>query len=44
MVQSILSSLAAPDSETTANEMILVGHGISGDLERLADLKISKAI
>jgi len=40
VVQSIFSGLAAPDSETTPNELILVGHGISGDLDRLADLKI----
>jgi len=40
IVQSVFSSLATPDSETTANEVILVAHGISGDLERLADLKI----
>jgi len=40
LVQNVFSGLAAPDSETTPNELILVGHGISGDLDRLADLKI----
>lgn len=40
IVQSIFSNFASPDSETAANDLILVAHGISGDLERLADLKI----
>ncbi|KAG6864937.1 hypothetical protein C0991_006208 [Blastosporella zonata] len=34
------SSLASPDSETTANTLVLVAHGISGDLSRLEEMKI----
>ncbi|CUA75391.1 hypothetical protein RSOLAG22IIIB_11717 [Rhizoctonia solani] len=36
----IPTSLATPDSESIANSLVLVGHNISGDLERLAELKI----
>lgn len=35
------SSLASPDSETTPNNLVLVAHGISGDLARMEDMKIS---
>lgn len=35
------SSLASPDSETIPNKLVLVAHGLSGDLQRLADMKIS---
>jgi hypothetical protein len=35
------SSFASPDSETTANSLVLVAHGISGDLSRLEEMKIS---
>lgn len=38
---SAYSSLATPDSETTENNLVLVGHAIQGDLQRLEDLKIS---
>ncbi|KAG6872115.1 hypothetical protein C0995_012892 [Termitomyces sp. Mi166 len=34
------SSLASPDSETTPNTLVLVAHGISGDLARLDEMKI----
>ncbi|KIM31759.1 hypothetical protein M408DRAFT_39522, partial [Serendipita vermifera MAFF 305830] len=40
IVQTIVDSLASPDSDSQANELVLVAHGISGDLERLSDLKI----
>jgi hypothetical protein len=35
------SSLASPDSEITANSLVLVAHGASGDLSRLEEMKIS---
>ena len=37
-----VDSLASPDSETQPNDMVLVAHGVSGDLERLSELKIRK--
>ncbi|KAG9084058.1 hypothetical protein FRC06_004252 [Ceratobasidium sp. 370] len=43
IINSVISSLATPDSESVANSLVLVGHNISGDLDRLADLKISKS-
>ena len=36
------SSLIGPDSETTSNNVVIVGHGISGELSRWEDMKISK--
>jgi hypothetical protein len=36
------SSLASPDSETVSNNLVLVAHGIGGDLARLEEMKISK--
>lgn len=38
-----IDSLASPDSETQPNDMVLVAHGVSGDLERLSELKIRKS-
>lgn len=40
IINSVIASLATPDSESVANSLVLVGHNISGDLDRLADLKI----
>jgi hypothetical protein len=40
IIQSVISSLASPDSETTVNSLVLVGHGINGDLSRLEEMKI----
>ncbi|KAG9082187.1 hypothetical protein FRC07_014284, partial [Ceratobasidium sp. 392] len=40
IINSVISSLATPDSESVANSLVLVGHNISGDLDRLAELKI----
>ncbi|KAJ7730910.1 hypothetical protein DFH07DRAFT_969029 [Mycena maculata] len=34
------SSLASPDSETIPNTLVLVAHGISGDLSRMEEMKI----
>lgn len=41
IVQATISSLASPDSETIPNQLVLVAHGVGGDLERLTDLKVS---
>ncbi|KAG8814584.1 hypothetical protein FRC17_001065 [Serendipita sp. 399] len=38
--QTIMDSLATPDFETPSNELLLIAHGISGDLKRLTDLQI----
>ena len=35
-------SLASPDSETTANSLVLVTHSAHEDLRRLEEMKISK--
>ncbi|PPQ77562.1 hypothetical protein CVT25_011422 [Psilocybe cyanescens] len=40
IIQAVISSLASPDSETAANHLVLVGHGIHGDLMRLEEMKI----
>ena len=40
---SSYSSLVSPDSETIANELVLVGHGLSSDFRRLEEMKISKS-
>ena len=40
-VQYAHSSLASPDSETVANTLVLVGHGINGDLKHMHEMKIS---
>ncbi len=42
VIQSLITSLATPESDSSPNELILVAHGVSGDLERLNDLKISR--
>ena len=44
IVQATISSLASPDSETVPNQLILVAHGATSDLERLVDLKVSEYI
>jgi len=31
----------SPGSDTTANNLVLVGHGLSSDLQRLEEMKIS---
>ena len=41
-IQAVISSLASPESEMTANTLVLVAHGISGDLRRLDEMKISE--
>ncbi|KAG6825263.1 hypothetical protein H0H92_004257 [Tricholoma furcatifolium] len=40
IIQAVVSSLASPDSETTPNTLVLVAHGLSGDLHRLEEMKI----
>ncbi|KAJ7902658.1 hypothetical protein B0H14DRAFT_3707776 [Mycena olivaceomarginata] len=40
IIQGIISSLASPDSETSPNTLVLVAHGISGDLTRMEEMKI----
>ncbi|KAJ7226246.1 hypothetical protein B0H12DRAFT_1030531 [Mycena haematopus] len=40
IIQAIISSLASPDSETISNTLVLVAHGISGDLTRMEEMKI----
>ncbi|KAJ7645815.1 hypothetical protein B0H17DRAFT_959350 [Mycena rosella] len=40
IIQAVISSLASPDSETIPNSLVLVAHGISGDLSRMEEMKI----
>ncbi|KAJ7119446.1 hypothetical protein C8R44DRAFT_624772 [Mycena epipterygia] len=40
IIQAVISSLASPDSETIPNTLVLVAHGISGDLSRMEEMKI----
>lgn len=42
VIQAVISSLASPESEMTPNTLVLVAHGISGDLRRLEEMKISE--
>ncbi|KAH7886433.1 hypothetical protein F5I97DRAFT_1928286 [Phlebopus sp. FC_14] len=39
IIQSVVS-LVSPDSETLANNLVLVGHGIYADIQRLEEMKI----
>ena len=41
VVQALISSLASPDSDLMANDLVVVGHGLAGDLEKLHDMRIS---
>ncbi|KAH7923789.1 hypothetical protein BV22DRAFT_1035921 [Leucogyrophana mollusca] len=40
IIQAVISSLVSPDSETSPNQLVLVGHGIHGDMQRLEEMKI----
>lgn len=40
IIQSVLSSILSPDVETSANNLILVGHGVHMDIQRLEEMKI----
>ncbi|KIN99988.1 hypothetical protein M404DRAFT_72398, partial [Pisolithus tinctorius Marx 270] len=40
IIQSVISSLVSPDTETSANNLILVGHGVQVDIQRLEEMKI----
>lgn len=44
VVQALIDSLASVDSGATLNTLVLVAHGISGDLQRLEELNIGKCI
>jgi len=44
IIQAVISSFATPDSETHANDLVLIGHNIQGDLRRLEDMKISRSL
>lgn len=40
IIQSVISSLVSPDIETSANNLVLVGHGVQADIQRLEEMKI----
>ncbi|THH26577.1 hypothetical protein EUX98_g7612 [Antrodiella citrinella] len=40
ILQAILSSMTSPDIETIPNVLVLVGHGISGDIHMIEQMKI----
>ncbi|KAJ7074461.1 hypothetical protein C8F01DRAFT_1100560 [Mycena amicta] len=40
IIQAVISSLASPDSETVPNTLVLVAHGITGDLARMEEMKL----
>ncbi|KAG8982484.1 hypothetical protein FRB90_006757, partial [Tulasnella sp. 427] len=40
IIQALITSLASPDSESTANTLVLVTHTPAGMLERLQELKL----
>ncbi|KAH8835049.1 hypothetical protein DL96DRAFT_1489226 [Flagelloscypha sp. PMI_526] len=40
IIEALISSLSSPDSETVANNVVLVAHGIHNDLKRLEEMKI----
>jgi len=40
IIQSVISSLASPDSETQVNSLVLVTHSATEDLRRLEEMKI----
>lgn len=42
IIQALITSLASPDSESTANTLVLVTHTPAGVLERLQELKVSE--
>lgn len=41
ILEAVFTSLASPDSDSQSNDLVLVGHGIAGDLKKLEELKIS---
>jgi len=43
-VDAPVSSLMTPDSETAANNVVLVCHGVQAVMERLDEMKISASI
>ncbi|KAI0783148.1 hypothetical protein C8Q75DRAFT_860280 [Abortiporus biennis] len=40
VLQATISSMLSPDSETVSNSLVLVTHGLVGDLRRLEEMKI----
>lgn len=42
VLQAIIDSLASPDSDSIPNSLVIIGHNISNDIERLLELKISE--
>ncbi|PSS36788.1 hypothetical protein PHLCEN_2v1332 [Hermanssonia centrifuga] len=40
VIQAVISTMSSPDSETVANSLVLVAHGLNGDLRRLEEMKI----
>ncbi|KAI6030007.1 hypothetical protein EDC04DRAFT_2572647 [Pisolithus marmoratus] len=40
IIQSVISSLVSPDTETSANHLVLVGHSVQADIQRLEEMKI----
>ena len=36
------SSLSSPDSDTKANDLVIVAHGAHGDIKRMAEMGISQ--
>lgn len=40
ILEAVFTSLASPDSDSQSNDLVLVGHGIAGDLKKLEELKI----
>lgn len=44
IIQATFSSLASKQSETSLNTLVLVGHGIQGDLCRLKELGVGELL
>ncbi|PCH34290.1 hypothetical protein WOLCODRAFT_135607 [Wolfiporia cocos MD-104 SS10] len=40
IIQAIINSLASPDSDTVVNDLVLVAHGVYGDLQKLEEMNI----
>lgn len=40
IIQAVISSLSSPDSDTKANDLVIVSHGAHGDMKRMAEMGI----
>ncbi|KAA1468139.1 hypothetical protein DENSPDRAFT_373661 [Dentipellis sp. KUC8613] len=40
IIQAVISSLASPDSEMTANSLVFVSHSVSEDIHRMEEMRI----